>query len=203
MGVARGRPGRGPKVDRAVRLRASEGGTRGCRSRLAAAFRVNRGPGRHFSPSATVGHVIPWHRRRLDRGERRGVVKETLSGFGGETGWPKLSIPAFGPVNAGLRSSRQFPTRAIVAADESVGGGAIGGPHVRRVPFQADAAAKGDVAQMVGFGQPAGVIEVAGCRLAGLAGREPLGVMADRGGNRRLGGTKPANLSSGNSRYLP
>ena len=82
----------------------------------------------------------------------------------------------------------QCPSLAILAADERVGLGGVGGGELDGVPLELLAGAVGDVAQVVGLGQPAGVLEVAGRRRAGLAGVDPLGVVAERLGDRTARG---------------
>ena len=75
--------------------------------------------------------------------------------------------------------------------------------RIARVPLELLADAVGDVAQVIGLGEPAGVLEVAGRRRAGLAGVNPLGVMAERLRDGRRRGVKSLNLLPGSSTCLP
>src|ERR1035441_927525 len=86
-----------------------------------------------------------------------------------------------------LAHSRQLPSLPIFAADVARRFGAILRLEPGGVPLNAFARAISDVAQVVGFGQRAGVIEVAGRGLAGLAGFDPFFPMADGIRDERLG----------------
>src|SRR5438309_12097115 len=80
----------------------------------------------------------------------------------------------------------QLPTLAVSTPDDRVGFGGVGAAQVGGVPFELLAQAESDVAEVIGFGKPAGVFEVGGGRLAGLTGADPFGVMAGR--TRQRGG---------------
>src|SRR5262245_9068947 len=84
----------------------------------------------------------------------------------------------------GLSFSRQFPALAVLAAEELLRLRHVADAHRLRVPFETLGGAVGDVAQVVRLGQQSAVAEVTRRRRAGLAGTQPLGVMADRLGNR-------------------
>ena len=71
--------------------------------------------------------------------------------------------------------------------DELLGCGGVGDFQVLRVPLQFLAAAVRDDTQQYGFGQSAGVVEVAGRCTAGFDGVDPLFVMADRLGDEGIG----------------
>src|SRR5437879_6044807 len=73
--------------------------------------------------------------------------------------------------------SGQRPALAVLAADVGLGLGGIRVAEPLRVPLQLLAGAVGDIAQVVGLGQPARVVEVAERRCARLAGVELLGVV--------------------------
>ena len=76
-------------------------------------------------------------------------------------------------------------SRGDIRADVIVGLGAVGGFQQLAIPIEFLAAgAVRNVAQQDGFGQRAGVVEIAGRGLARLAGANPFLVMPDRAGNR-------------------
>src|SRR5438067_2386610 len=81
----------------------------------------------------------------------------------------------------------QFPPLAVLAVDQRVGFGAVGGAELVGVPGDLLADAIGHVPQVIGLGEPARILEVGARRLARLAGPQPLLVMAGRTGNARLG----------------
>ena len=81
---------------------------------------------------------------------------------------------------------RQLPRYPVFAADELIRFRRVLGFHVCRVPLQLFARAVCDVTQMVGFGEPARVLEVARGGFAGLAGVNPLGVMSERLRDKRF-----------------
>ena len=76
------------------------------------------------------------------------------------------------------RSGGQFPALAVFAAQEWIGGAGVGHARVRGVPLEPAAGAERDVAEVVGFGEPAGVFEVRQGAALALAGVDPLLVMA-------------------------
>src|SRR5262249_6068586 len=78
----------------------------------------------------------------------------------------------------------KLPALAVVTAEVLLRLGRVANPHRPGVPLQALAGTIGDVAKMVRLGQQPAVAEVARRRSAGLAGSQPLRVMADRLGNR-------------------
>src|SRR5204862_4313029 len=65
------------------------------------------------------------------------------------------------------------------------GFGRIGATECVGVPLELLTQAEGDVSEVVSLREPAGIREVRRCRLAGLAGADPLRVMAGRTGQRR------------------
>src|SRR5215510_16608675 len=73
----------------------------------------------------------------------------------------------------------QLPTLAILAVDQRLDLGRVLRAEVLEVPFELLTRPECDVAEVVRFGQPARVFEVASSRRAGLAGVNPLGVMAE------------------------
>ena len=70
--------------------------------------------------------------------------------------------------------------RTIVAARKSFCVGTVRGPQVRGVPLQRLPGPICDIAQVIGFGQPACVFEIAGRELAGFASVKPSRVVAER-----------------------
>ena len=78
----------------------------------------------------------------------------------------------------------------------------VGTLHFDGVPFETFADSIGDVAEMIGFGQPAGVLEVAGGRSAGLARLDPFGMVTDRCGNERIGTFEVGELLFGEQDVL-
>lgn len=81
----------------------------------------------------------------------------------------------------------QFPVLAVSASNEGLGIGSIGGPHRLGIPMEFLGGAEGDVAELVGLGQQAGVLEVAQGRCAAFAGIDPVLVMAVcRAWNKRI-----------------
>src|SRR5579883_2136738 len=94
------------------------------------------------------------------------------------------------------------PALAVFAMEERLGLGGIGGIELGGVPLQRLAGAVGDIAQVVGLGEPARVVEVAGCRRAGLAGVDPLGVVAQRLGDELLGALEVVEVLLGQEEVL-
>ena len=62
----------------------------------------------------------------------------------------------------------------------------VAGVELGGVPLELLAHAVGDIPQVIGLGQPARIGKSAGRRRAGLAGVNPLGVVAQRLGDERL-----------------
>ena len=85
----------------------------------------------------------------------------------------------------GGTTSSDLPPLPILPPDELIRGGAAEGFEVRRVPGEFLAGAVGDVAELDGLGQGAGVVEVAGGGggVAGFAGVDPFEVVAGSGGD--------------------
>src|SRR5262245_64405741 len=81
----------------------------------------------------------------------------------------------------------QLPTLAILAADQRLDLGRVLRAEVLEVPFELLTRPERDVAEVVRFGQPARVFEVASSGRAGLTGVNPLGVMAERLRDERFG----------------
>src|SRR2546429_432537 len=69
--------------------------------------------------------------------------------------------------------SSQSPALPIPPPDQRVGFPRILAAQILRVPLDPFADAVGDVAEVIGFGEPARVFEVGGAGLAALAGAEP------------------------------
>src|SRR5690606_18150798 len=103
------------------------------------------------------------------------------------------------PIGGG---AAERPAVAVVAAEEGLGLGGVGGAHGVGVPLDLAADAVGDVAQVVGLGQPAGVLEVRARRLAGLAGVDPLGVVALGAGEGGFGRREALELLLGQEDVL-
>src|ERR1051326_2221133 len=59
-----------------------------------------------------------------------------------------------------LDSNSQRPAFAILFADQAIGFRTILRPQIHRVPLEFFAQAKGQVAEVIGFGQGAGVVEI-------------------------------------------
>src|SRR5215475_13388251 len=74
----------------------------------------------------------------------------------------------------------QLPTLAILAADQRLDLGRVLRAEVLEVPLELLTRPERDVAEVIRFGQPARVFEVASSGRAGLTGVNPLGVMAER-----------------------
>src|SRR6185436_8685700 len=90
------------------------------------------------------------------------------------------------PLKPGLQRLER-PAFAVRAANKFVGFGSVFRAKFFRVPLQSLADAIGDVAEMIGFGQPAGVLEVGAGGRAAFASGDPFGVMTRRATNRWLG----------------
>jgi len=72
-------------------------------------------------------------------------------------------------------TSFTIPKPSDTPADQRVGFTGILAAQILRVPLDPFADAVGDVAEMIGFGEAARVLEVGGAGLAAFAGAEPLG----------------------------
>src|SRR5262245_30009024 len=81
----------------------------------------------------------------------------------------------------------QLPTLAILAADQRLDLGRVLRAEVLEVPLEFLTRPERDVAEVIRFGQPARVFEVASSGRAGLTGVNPLGVMAERLRDERFG----------------
>src|SRR4051812_15678015 len=103
-----------------------------------------------------------------------------------------VPVPSVVPCSDTL--SGQRPALAVSAADVWLGLGRVPGPELGRGPLEFLAGAVGGVAPEGRLGQPARVLEVAGRRRAGLAGVEPLGVVAERLGDGWLGPLEVAEV---------
>src|SRR6188472_3875312 len=101
-----------------------------------------------------------------------------------------------------LRQFLQVPPLSIFPFDEFVRLGSIRALEQGGVPLNLLADAIGDVAEVVRLRQPAGVLEVAGGRLAGFAGVDPLGMMPLRRWNKRLGAFEVFELVFGEQQML-
>src|SRR5262249_31426599 len=97
-----------------------------------------------------------------------------------------MSAPPADPRLIGPRSGER-PPLAILPTDERLGLGRIAGVQPGGIPLQLLPGTIGDIPQVVGLGQPPGIGEGTGRRLARLAGVNPLRVMAQRLGDERLG----------------
>ena len=80
----------------------------------------------------------------------------------------------------------EIPTLAVIASNESLSIGSVGGTHLFCIPLDFLPGAIRDVAEMVGLGQQAGVFKVAQCRSAAFARDNPVLVMAGRARNERV-----------------
>jgi len=79
----------------------------------------------------------------------------------------------------------QLPAFAIAAGNETVCLGSVCGLHFRYVPNELFPTPVGDIAEVVCFGQPAGVFEIGAGRCAAFAGFDPFLVMPWRTPDRR------------------
>src|SRR5687768_14155852 len=97
---------------------------------------------------------------------------------------------------SGAETLRDLPPLAVLAADELLRLGGVRHPQVGPVPLDRLAGAVGDGAEQHGFAQRAAVVELARReRRVGLeAGVDPLGVVADRLLDRRLGALEAGEL---------
>ena len=93
-------------------------------------------------------------------------------------GEPVYSAISSCPATSPSRST-QAPAGAGFAADELRGFGRVRAVEVAGVPFDFLADSIGHVAEMVRFGEPAGVLEVARGWCSSLAGVDPIGHLAD------------------------
>src|SRR5262245_61070273 len=89
------------------------------------------------------------------------------------------------------------PTPAILATNKEIIDRPTRGPHVGSVPLDLVACAERDVAEEHNFGQRPGVVKARACGFPGLAGYHPLGMMAGRTWQRRLGSLIPRELLLG------
>src|SRR5688572_7731870 len=101
---------------------------------------------------------------------------------------PVVSFPILYRSAAGAKppTSHQTPPLPILPPDDRICLRTALGDEVLGVPLNLLAQAIRDVAQVVGLGQPAGVLEVRAGRLARLAGVNPLGVVPGRRRDKRL-----------------
>ncbi len=68
----------------------------------------------------------------------------------------------------------EFPTLAVIAPNEPLGIGSVGGAHLFCIPLDFLAGAKRDVAKVVGLSQQTGIFEVAQCRSPAFACDDPV-----------------------------
>ena len=96
----------------------------------------------------------------------------------------------FGNFNHELNSvggwGLEAPTLAVITTNKSLSIGIISGHHVFSIPLQFFTCTKCDIAKVVGFGKPAGILEVAGCWSSHFASLNPLSMMSNGVGNERL-----------------
>src|SRR4051812_42291692 len=98
----------------------------------------------------------------MSHGSRRSVARRSMSGrfmhVSSKKKWSTGRRPALHSTSP--RVLRQHPPLAVLAADERVRLRGVAGLHAFGVPLQLLARAVGHVAEVVGLGQPAGVLEV-------------------------------------------
>ena len=91
----------------------------------------------------------------------------------------------------------QYPSGAVITMDEEIVDGPVRGTHSGAVPLDLSADAERDVAQQNQLGERAGVVEAGPGGLSGLAGLDPLGMVAGRTRKRRLGRDKAGEVLLG------
>ena len=98
------------------------------------------------------------------------------------------------PENWANERLTEFPTLAVIAPNEPLGIGSVGGAHLFCIPLDFLAGAKSDISQVVGLSQQTGIFKVAQCRSPSFACGDPVLVMAGRARNERVRAFEIAEL---------
>ena len=90
------------------------------------------------------------------------------------------------PENWANERLTEFPTLAVIAPNEPLGIGSVGGAHLFCIPQDLLAGTKRDVAKVVGLSQQTGIFKVAQCRSPAFACGDPVLVVAGRARDERV-----------------
>src|SRR5262245_14074358 len=99
-------------------------------------------------------------------------------------------------------SRLQFPTRPILATQKRVGLRGILAAHGYWIPLESLSYAVRNVAQVIRFSKPAGILKITSRRLSSLARVYPLRMVSNRVGNRLSWTLEPFKLFLGEEHML-